>query len=66
LVAQNGCGVFAGAMGGALFSGLIPGYLLEPLGYSPIMITLSCFYLVAWFVIHKLMGNFEMVELQEA
>lgn len=62
----NGCGVFAGAMGGALFSGLIPGYLLEPLGYAPILIALSCFYLLAWLAVHKLAGKFEMVKLTPA
>ncbi len=30
----NACGVFSGSMGGALFSGLIPGYLLGPIGYA--------------------------------
>lgn len=66
VASANGCGVFAGAMGGALFSGLIPGYLLEPLGYAPIVITLSCFYLLAWWLIHKLVGGFEMVKLRPA
>jgi ACS family hexuronate transporter-like MFS transporter len=59
----NGCGVFAGSMGGALFSGLIPGYLLGPIGYAPILITMSCFYLVAWLVVHRCMGDLEMVRL---
>lgn len=59
----NACGVFSGSMGGALFSGLIPGYLLGPIGYAPILITMSCFYLVAWVVVHKCMGDFEVVGL---
>lgn len=57
----NACGVFSGSMAGALFSGLIPGYLLGPIGYAPILITMSCFYLVAWLVFHKCMGDFEVV-----
>lgn len=57
----NGFGVFAGAMGGALFAGLIPGYLLGPIGYAPILIVMSCFYLVALFLVHRLMGGLEMV-----
>jgi ACS family hexuronate transporter-like MFS transporter len=60
----NGLGVFGGAMGGALFSGLIPGYLLGPIGYAPILITMSCFYLIAWVVIGKLMGELEPVQLR--
>ena len=62
----NGFGVFMGAMGGALFSGLIPGRLLPVLGYAPIMISMSCFYLIAWVLVHKLMGNMETVKLREA
>ncbi len=57
----NAWGVFSGSMGGALFSGLIPGYLLGPIGYAPILITMSCFYLLAWLVVHKCMGDFEVV-----
>jgi ACS family hexuronate transporter-like MFS transporter len=57
----NACGVFSGSMGGALFSGLIPGYLLGPIGYAPILISMSCFYLVAWMVVNKCMGDFEIV-----
>jgi len=60
----NAWGVFSGSMGGALFSGLIPGYLLGPIGYAPILITMSCFYLVAWLVVHKCMGDLEVVRLQ--
>jgi ACS family hexuronate transporter-like MFS transporter len=58
----NAIGVFTGAMGGALFSGLIPGYLLGPIGYTPILITMSCFYLIAWFFVNKWMGDFKAVE----
>jgi ACS family hexuronate transporter-like MFS transporter len=57
----NGFGVFMGAMGGALFSGLIPGRLLPVLGYAPILISMSCFYLLAWFLVHKLMGDLSPV-----
>jgi MFS transporter, ACS family, hexuronate transporter len=53
VASANAVGVFAGAMGGALFSGLIPGYLLAPLGYAPILIAMSCFYLVAWYVLRQ-------------
>ncbi|MEP7353326.1 MAG: MFS transporter, partial [Acidobacteriota bacterium] len=60
----NGFGVFAGAMGGALFSGLIPGHLLPLVGYAPILLVMSCFYLLAYLVVHKLMGNLEMVKLE--
>jgi len=57
----NGVGVCLGAIGGALFSGLIPGYVIPVAGYVPVLLTMSCFYLVAWALVHKLMGKLEMV-----
>lgn len=57
----NGLGVCLGAFGGALFSGLIPGWVIPVAGYVPVLLTMSCFYLVAWVLVHKLMGNLEMV-----
>ncbi|MEO5922950.1 MAG: MFS transporter [Bryobacteraceae bacterium] len=63
VASANGCGAFAGSMGGALFSGLIPGYLLGPVGYAPILITMSCFYLLAWLLFNKCSGDFEMARL---
>jgi ACS family hexuronate transporter-like MFS transporter len=60
----NGFGVCVGALGGALFSGLIPGYVIPLAGYVPVLLTMSCFYLIAWALVHKLMGNLEMIELE--
>jgi ACS family hexuronate transporter-like MFS transporter len=62
----NGFGVALGAWGGALFSALIPGYVIPIVGYLPVLMTMSCFYLIAWVIVHKLMGNLEMVKLEEA
>jgi ACS family hexuronate transporter-like MFS transporter len=64
VASANGVGVFTGAIGGALFSGLIPGYVIPVAGYVPVLLTMSCFYLIAWLLVHKLMGNLEMVTLQ--
>jgi ACS family hexuronate transporter-like MFS transporter len=61
----NAVGVFSGAMGGALFSGLIPGYVIPVVGYVPVLLTMSCFYLVAWLLVHRLMGNMDIVTLAE-
>lgn len=61
----NGFGVCLGALGGALFSGLIPGYVLPILGYVPVLLTMSCFYLIAWLLVHKLMGSMRMIALGE-
>jgi len=62
----NGFGVCIGALGGALFSGLIPGYMIPVTGYIPILLAMSCFYLVAWLLVHKLMGNLETVVLEDS
>ena len=59
----NGFGVCIGAFGGALFSGLIPGLVIPLVGYVPVLMTMSCFYLLAWFLMHRLMGNLERVHL---
>lgn len=59
----NGFGVSIGAFGGALFSGLIPGTVIPVVGYVPVLLTMSCFYLIAWFIVHRLMGDLEPVVL---
>ena len=60
----NGFGNCVGGLGGALLSGLIPGYVIPLVGYIPVLLTMSCFYLVAWFLVHKLMGNLEPIQLE--
>ena len=62
----NGFGVSLGALGGALFSGLIPGYLIPQLGYVPVFLTMHFFYLIAWWAVHRLMGNLEPVTIAAA
>lgn len=61
----NGFGVCIGAFGGALFSGLIPGVVIPKIGYVPVLMTMSSFYIFAWLIVHRLMGNLEMVTLRE-
>jgi len=62
----NGFGVCIGGLGGALFSGIIPGMVIPLFGYVPVLIGMSCFHLIAWLIVHKMMGNLEMVTLQES
>lgn len=62
----NGFGASLGGFGGALFSGLIPGHVIPIVGYVPVLLTMSCFYLVAWLIVHRLMGNLEPVTLPQA
>ena len=59
----NGFGVCVGALGGALFSGIIPGIVIPRVGYVPVLLAMSGFHLVAWFVVDRLMGKWEMISL---
>ena len=61
----NGFGVCLGGLGGALFSGVIPGMVIPRIGYVPVLLSMSAFYIVAWFIVHTMMGNLEMVSLHE-
>jgi ACS family hexuronate transporter-like MFS transporter len=60
----NGFGVCLGGLGGALFSGIIPGTVIPHVGYVPVLMGMSGFYILAWFLIHRLMGDLAMVTLQ--
>jgi ACS family hexuronate transporter-like MFS transporter len=61
--AANGFGVCAGALGGALFSGLIPGNVIPHTGYVPVLLSMSCFYILAWYILRRMMGDWKMLEL---
>jgi MFS transporter, ACS family, hexuronate transporter len=60
----NGFGVCLGGLGGALFSGIIPGTVIPHVGYVPVLMGMSCFYIIAWYIIHRMMGDLEMVTLE--
>ncbi|HXC34038.1 MAG TPA: MFS transporter [Verrucomicrobiae bacterium] len=60
----NGFGVCLGGLGGALFSGIIPGTVIPHVGYVPVLMGMSCFYIIAWFIIDRMMGNLEMITLE--
>jgi hypothetical protein len=32
-------------------------------GYVPVLLGMSCFHLIAWFIVDRMMGNLEMVTL---
>jgi len=61
----NGFGVCIGGLGGALFSGIIPGTVIPLFGYAPVLLGMSCFHLIAWVILHRMMGNLEMVTLPD-
>ena len=49
-----------------LFLATTINYLIPQLGCVPVVLTKRMFYLVAWFAVHKLMGNLEPVTIQAA
>ncbi|HUQ94873.1 MAG TPA: MFS transporter [Bryobacteraceae bacterium] len=51
-----GIGGCAGGLGGVLFSALIPGIVVQAFGYTPMILTMGVFHLLAVFLVHKLMG----------
>ena len=61
----NGFGVCIGGLGGALFSGIAPGMVIPHLGYVPVLLGMSCFHIIAWIIVHRMMGNWEMVSLEQ-
>ena len=53
--AVTGIGGFAGGVGGFLFSGLIPGYVITTFGYTPVFLSMGVFYFIGLFAVHRLM-----------
>lgn len=53
----NGIGGCMGGLGGVIFSAIVPGYLVKFVGYTPLFLMMSTFYLIALFILHKLMGD---------
>jgi ACS family hexuronate transporter-like MFS transporter len=61
----TGIGGCAGGLGGVIFSALIPGYVIPLLGYTPVFLVMSTFYLIALFVLDRLMGDLQPIQAQE-
>ncbi|MGA3189325.1 MAG: MFS transporter [Bryobacteraceae bacterium] len=57
----NGIGGCMGGLGGVIFSAIVPGYLVKFVGYTPLFLMMSTFYLIALLVLHKLMGDLRPV-----
>ena len=53
----NGIGGCVGGLGGVIVAAIVPGYLIKLVGYTPLFLIMSSFYLIALFVLHKLMGD---------
>ncbi len=61
----TGIGGFAGGLGGTLFSGLIPGWIVTHFGYTPVFLTMGAFHLTALAVVHFLMRDMKPIEVRE-
>ncbi len=59
----SGLGICLGGLGSALFSGIIPGTVVPRFGYVPVLVGMSCFHVVAWFIMLRTMGDLEMVQI---
>ena len=57
-----GIGGAVGGVSGVLFSALVPGYVVPILGYTPLFLSIGCFYLVGLYALHKLMGDLKPIE----
>ncbi len=57
----TGIGGCAGGLGGFLFSAVIPGYVVERIGYTPVFLTMGTFHLIALAIVHRLMGRMERI-----
>lgn len=58
-----GIGGCAGALGGVLFSSVIPGLVIARFGYKPVFLSMGLFHLTALLVVHRLMGQMKKVSL---
>jgi ACS family hexuronate transporter-like MFS transporter len=58
-----GIGGFAGAVGGVLFSNVIPGIVIQRFGYTPVFLSMGFFHLTALLVVHRLMGNLKKIRV---
>jgi MFS transporter, ACS family, hexuronate transporter len=57
----NGIGGCMGGLGGVIFSAIVPGFLVKFVGYTPLFMAMSSFYLIALLVLHRLMGDLEPI-----
>lgn len=51
----TGIGGCAGGIGGIIFSALLPGYIVQNFGYTPMFLMMGGFHLVGWALINRLL-----------
>ena len=58
----TGIGGFMGAFFGFVCS-LATGYIVTNFGYTPVFLTMGTFHLIAWMIVHNLLGDFRRIEV---
>jgi ACS family hexuronate transporter-like MFS transporter len=61
-----GIGGFMGGMGGVIFTGLLPGFVISRMGYFPIFVLMGSLHPIAWLVVHYTMGRIEKIKQPHA
>jgi ACS family hexuronate transporter-like MFS transporter len=56
-----GIGGCFGGLGGFFFSAVIPGYVVQNFGYTPVFITMGFFHLIAWLFVHFWMKDLRRI-----
>lgn len=59
-----GIGGCAGGFGGVLFSAIIPGYVVQHFGYTPVILTMGMFHLTAVYCVHRVMGPLKPIQIK--
>jgi ACS family hexuronate transporter-like MFS transporter len=60
----TGIGGSVGGLGVFLFSTILPGFLIARVGYTPLIVGMGSFHLIAWLLVHVLMGDMEPISLE--
>ncbi len=60
----TGIGGALGGLGGVLFSGVLPGYIVTYFGYTPVFLMMGCFHLTALLVVQWLLGRMQPIRAQ--
>jgi len=58
----TGIGGCLGGLGGVIFSGILPGYIVTYFGYTPVFLIMGSFHLTALLILHLLMGRMERIK----
>jgi ACS family hexuronate transporter-like MFS transporter len=62
----TGIGGFMGGLSGAIFTGILPGYIITWFGYIPMFVIMGTFHLIGWLCVHVFLGKMEKVRIEPA